>query len=190
MRDDFELTPLANKNPLTNHFDEMRIVEVVDRSFTIMEARKNCLSICREAIIQNLGIELPGISKSSRIGDLAIRWIRPNTWMFEAPYSVLDPLETRLKNFLRDNCSIVEHSDAWCVFDLIGNPCITVLERLCNVDTKNMVSGDICSTRLEHLNCFIICQKEQTEFRIMGPRSAAGSVHNSIITATASGNEF
>ena len=38
MRDDFELTPLANKNPLTNHFDEMRIVEVVDRSFTIMKA--------------------------------------------------------------------------------------------------------------------------------------------------------
>ena len=49
-----------------------------------------------------------------------------------------------------------------------------------------MAKGDISATRLEHLSCFVICKTEQVKFRIMGPRSAAGSLYHAIYTTAIS----
>jgi len=115
-----------------------------------------------------------------------LRWIRQNTWLIEEPYSEIDKLEKKIKDNIGNFASVVNQSDEWCLFDLTGPHCIKVLERLCNVDVERMAKGDISATRLEHLSCFIICKTEQVKYRIMGPRSAAGSLYHAIFTTAIS----
>mgnify|MGYP006112434671 CR=1 FL=1 len=181
-----EITPLGSNSPHSDYFKGLNILEVANRSLVVLSARRERETELVDLIKEHLGLNLPDVAKSSCIGDLVARWIRPNTWMVEAPYIGQEILETELKKHVGNVGSVVDQTDVWCLFDINGPHCLNVLERLCNVDTSVMVAGAISSTQLEHLSCFIICKAEQRDFRIMGPRSAAASLRHAIISASVS----
>ena len=181
-----QITPLGGNLPVSFNFEGFNILEVINCSLVVLCSRKDCETKLNKLFKKKFNIGLPSISKSSFSDNLTFRWIRPNTWLIEELYSEIDKLEKKIKNNVGNCGSVVNQSDAWCLYDLTGLHCIKVLERLCNVDVERMAKGDISATSLEHLSCFIICKTEQVKYRIMGPRSAAGSLYHAIFTTAIS----
>lgn len=177
------LTPLNSDYPASNRFDGINITEVNDLSLVILmkrlESQKDFYKLAKNI----LKVDLPEISKSSAHGKRTIRWIRPDTWIIESPYTREGRLETEMKDLFGHTATVIGQSDAFCLFDLEGSHCTEVLTRLCNVDSSKMKKGDISATRMEHLSCFLVCKKEEQQYRIMGPRSAAASIQSAIISA-------
>tara|TARA_X000001036_G_scaffold401045_1_gene405836 strand:- start:1402 stop:1968 length:567 start_codon:yes stop_codon:yes gene_type:complete len=181
-----QITPLGGNMPHSFDFEGFNILEVINCSLVVLCSRKDCETKLDKLFKKKFNIGLPSIAKSSFSDNLILRWIRQNTWLIEEPYSEIDKLEKKIKDNIGNFGSVVNQSDEWCLFDLTGPHCIKVLERLCNVDVERMAKGDISATRLEHLSCFIICKTEQVKYRIMGPRSAAGSLYHAIFTTAIS----
>ena len=181
-----QISPLGGSIPFSFNFEGFNILEVINCSFVVLCSRKDCETKLNKLFKKKFNIGLPSIAKSSFSDNLILRWIRQNTWLIEEPYCEIDKLEKKIKNNVGNLGSIVNQSDEWCLFDLTGFNCIKVLERLCNVDVERMAKGDISATRLEHLSCFVICKTEQVKYRIMGPRSAAGSLYHAIYTTAIS----
>ena len=181
-----QITPLGGNTPYRFNFESLSILEVFNCSLVVLCSRKNCETKLNDLFKKHFNLELPSVAKSSYSGNLTLRWLRPNTWLVEEPYYEVDMLEKKIKKNVGIFGSVVNQSDAWCLFDLNGPCCPKILERLCNVDIDSMAEGDISSTKIEHLSCLIICKKEQVEYRIMGPRSAAGSLYHAIYTTAVS----
>ena len=85
-----------------NRFDGINITEVNDLSLVILmkrlEPQKDFYKLAKNI----LKVDLPEISKSSAHGKRTIRWIRPDTWIIESPYTRDGQLETEMKDFLKN----------------------------------------------------------------------------------------
>lgn len=104
--------------------------------------------------------------------------------MVEAAFETHEDIVAALRPAFGDSASITEQTDAWVRFDLTGTGLAAVFERLCALDVRSMQPGDATRTVIEHLGTYVI--RGTKGMTVLGPRSAAGSLHHALVTAARS----
>ena len=142
------LTPLGHASPQTDTIGPITITENVSMALASLATRQG-----RDADVSNaaqtLTITLPTPGHAS---DTAL-WLAPDQWLIEAPFATHEDIVAYLKPAFGDAASVTEQTDAWVRFDLSGPDLHTMLERLCNLDTRAMQPGHATRTVIEHLGC-------------------------------------
>ena len=177
------ITPLGHAVVQTDEHGGVTCAEVTDLALASVAARLGHEKKCATVLKKLLGQAAPGPGKSSMGDPYVAVWMAPDQWMIGAPFGSHENIEDQLKSELMDSASVTEQTDAWCGFDLSGAGVASVMELLCNVNARAMVSGDATRSAIQHLGCFVICGDPNGFFRLIGPRSSAGSLHHAIVTA-------
>lgn len=178
------LTPLGHFEPLTETLGPLTLREVVDTALASLATRRG-----READVAaaaaSLGLPLPSPGRAASGPTFAAFWLGPDQWMVEAPFATHEDISAHLRAAFEGAASITEQTDAWVRFDLAAPDLAPLFERLCALDTPAMEPGHATRTVIEHLGCYVICRTLGL-FTILGPRSAARSLHHALTTAARS----
>lgn len=178
------ITPLGAATARVDRFSSLLITENPDRALVSLSARVDASEAARQKAKEFLDVDLPKPGRSISGPTYSAFWIGPESWMIDAPYEGNKDLARHLKTVFGDSASVVEQTDGWCRFDLAGVSQIAVLERLCNADCGQMDVGAVTRTQIHHLGCFLLHHQEG--FRVICPRSSAGSLHHALMQAAQS----
>ncbi len=185
MHDLIPITPLGGIGAQSQEIEGITIREMPDFAYASISMRLGRKIGFRRAAKKTFGILPPTPGKSAAIkageGLLTIFWTGVDQWMVEAPYATHADLAAQLNKILKDTASVTEQNDGWARFDLKGESCLAVLERLCAVDIAKMHAGAATRTSIEHVGCFLLCREPSQHFSVICPRSFAGSLYHSIV---------
>lgn len=181
-----EITPLGGTDPIINTFEGLVISEVTDRALASLSSRLGKETSLAKVMVSILGESLPDVGKSAGKAGVTAFWMGQDIWMLSAPFGSHENLASIVKLIVGNTGSLAEQTDGWCRFDLAGERCHDVLERLCNANSRSMQAGDVVRTQLEHLGCFVWCTETNGSFAVICPRSSAGSLHHALVTAARS----
>lgn len=176
------MTALGGTTAREDTVGSVTLTEKPDIALASVAARMGHEEACRGHLKDVLGA-VPGPSKVQLHDPEAGFWMGPDAWMVGAPFATHEDLAHQLKARFGETASITEQTDAWVCFDLRGAGMEDVMERLCAVDIRTMRTGDGTRTVIDHLGCFVLRRDPSDWVRILGPRSAAGSLHHAVITA-------
>lgn len=180
------ISPLGEHEPHVDAFTGLLIREVTDRALASLAARQGQEEAVKSAAASFLGGALPEPASWTESGDFAAWWMGPDLWMVSAPHDSHELLAGELKSAVGEAGSVVEQTDGWCRFDMEGNRCFDVLERLCNANIRTGKAGEATRTSMEHLGVFLLCHEPGQHYSIVGPRSSAGSLHHALAAAAQS----
>lgn len=186
MHDLVPLTPLGGDSAQSETIRNVTISEMADFAYASMAMRLGRKTGFQRAAKKATGISPPPPGESAAIkvgkGMLTIFWTGADQWMVEAPYASHFDLAAQLGSTVKDNASVTEQNDGWARFDLTGDDCVSVLERLSAADSAGMQAGAVTRTTIEHLGCFLLCRKAATHFSVICPRSGAASMYHALLT--------
>lgn len=181
------ITALGGTTARIDDFDGLRISECPDWAYASLAFRLRQEEAAAAAAKQFIGADLPDVARCLKKEPFSVFWMGPHQWMIEAPHATHELLESEVKKAVGETASVTEQTDAWTRFDLEGKHCHDVLEIQCNADTRMMEEGYATRTLIGgHIGAFLICRKKDTHFSIIGPRSSAGSLYGSLVTAARS----
>ncbi len=178
------VTPLGFDQPAVVTIGPVTITEVVDvalASLAIRRGRTGDVTTAAEA----LGLPLPEPGRAGTGPIWSAFWLGPEQWMVEAPFDSHEDIVAHLRSVFGDAASITEQTDAWVRFDLTGTDLAALLERLCVLDPARLEPGAATRTSIEHLGCAVV-RRAKDVLSVMGPRSAADSLHHALVTAARS----
>ncbi|WP_342076111.1 sarcosine oxidase subunit gamma [Yoonia sp. SS1-5] len=182
MHDLRPLTALGGQTTQVDTFDNVTIAENNGLALASVAARLGREKPCHTALKKLLrDVPLPG--RAVLHDPEAGFWIGPDQWMIGAPRDTHELLADMLKDRFGDAASITEQSGAWVCFDVMGPAMPDLCERICAVPIRKMVAGDAQRTMIHQLACFVIRRQDEDHIRILGPRSAAKSLHDALIAA-------
>jgi sarcosine oxidase subunit gamma len=177
------ITPLGGASAQIDSHGTATCTEVTDLALASVAARLGHEKACAAALKTILGTDAPGPGKSAMGDPYTAVWMGPEQWIIGASFSTHEDIEDQMKAALKDAASVTEQSDMWCGYDLSGTGLQSVMELLCNINIRAMAPGDATRTAIHHLGCIVVCGDPDGFFRIIGPRSSAGSLHHAIVTA-------
>ncbi|MCA3448082.1 MAG: sarcosine oxidase subunit gamma [Rhodobacter sp.] len=174
------LTALGHPDLVVVTIGPVTIAERTDVALASLAARRG-----READVaaaaQAIGLPLPGPGCHATGPVWSAFWLGPGQWMVEADFERFEDIVAALRPAFGIAASITEQTDAWVRFDLAGDDLAAVFERLCALDVRSMQPGHATRTVIEHLGSFVI--RGRGGITVLGPRSAAGSLHHALVTA-------
>jgi len=177
------LTALGHPDPKVVTIGPVTLAERTNVALASLAARRG-----REGDValaaQALGLPLPGPGGHAAGPVWSAFWLGPDQWMVEAPFEMHEDIVAALRPAFGDSASITEQTDAWVRFDVTGTDLAAVFERLCGLDVRSMQPGDATRTMIEHLGTYVI--RGTGGMTVLGPRSAAGSLHHALVTAAQS----
>ena len=180
------LTPLGNVEPQSVKIGTVTIAEVVGFSIASIARRLGKKTAFDKASKKAFGIPLPTPGHAELSDSKTLIWTGLEQWLFEAPSETHEDIVQMLKPEFKESGSITEQSGGWCRFDLDGDDCVELLQRLSALDSESMTKGDASRTIIEHIGVFIVCREHGKCFSIYGPRSSAESLHHSLSNAALS----
>lgn len=177
------LTALGKTVPVIKKIGGITISENPDLAIVSLSARMGTEQDLQNLLKPLLGAGLPGPGQAQFAEDITAIWVGVHQWFLMASLSDHPDYADEINNFVTDAASVTEQSDGWAVFDITGDNLVPLLERICNLNSKAMSSGDATRCLIEHLGCLIICRESVRNFTILGPRSSAASLHHTFVTA-------
>ncbi|MEM7521449.1 MAG: sarcosine oxidase subunit gamma [Pseudomonadota bacterium] len=176
------LTALGASTPRSDLHGGVTLTENTGTALASFAARSGSEAKAASTLEGFVGAKppLPGLSSTG--GTIGALWIGPEQWMVTAPHDTHEDLAAQLKAKAGDAASVTEQNDAWCRLDLEGPDLADVFERLCPVNLRAQTGGEATRTTIEHLGCILVCHGAQSA-SVLGPRSAAGSLHHALLTA-------
>lgn len=181
MHDLEPLTPLGSAEPIVEHYGPITLTEVTDAALVSVTARLGREAETESLLARMLGGSSPQAGHLSG-SDMAAFWMGPDQWMVEAPIAAFEDLAAHVAVLAMGAASVTGQTDAWCRFDLTGDGLADVFERLCCANTRAFTGGEAVRTTIDHLGCFLVCRAPGA-VSVLGPRSAAGSLHHALVTA-------
>jgi sarcosine oxidase subunit gamma len=139
-----------------------------------LAARRNDDGRVRAAVAELTGAPPPGPGRIAGAGEVEALWSGQGQWLLLAPYAGDAILADRVKNIVGTAGSVTEQSDGWVCFRLTGEGVVDLMERICMLDVATAVPGFATRTVLHHVSAFVI--RDADGWRVLGPRSAAGSL--------------
>ncbi|MGB1920242.1 MAG: sarcosine oxidase subunit gamma, partial [Candidatus Puniceispirillaceae bacterium] len=141
MHDLVPLTPLGGDSAKSEIIKGVTISEMPDFAYASMAMRFGRKTGFQRAAKKATGISPPPPGESAVIkagrGLLTVFWTGVDQWMVEAPHAGHADLAAQLSGTLKDNASVTEQNDGWARFDLQGENCVAVLERLSAADSAS-----------------------------------------------------
>ncbi|WP_424974769.1 sarcosine oxidase subunit gamma [Dinoroseobacter sp. S124A] len=176
------LTALGGRTPRVDTVGHLTLTENPDLALASVTARQGQEAACQHHLVALLDA-VPAPGRATERADEAGFWIGPDAWMIATTLARDADLAAALKQRFGESASITEQTDGWVVFDLQGEGIVAAMELLCPVDLRRMDPGGVQRTTLDHLGCFVWWRGQEAGLRILGPRSAAGSLHHALLTA-------
>jgi sarcosine oxidase subunit gamma len=177
------LTALGHPDPVVVTIGPVTIAERADVALASLASRRG-----REAEVaaaaQAIGLPLPGPGCHAAGPVWSAFWLGPGQWMVGAAFATHEDIVAALRPAFGPAVSLTEQTDAWVRFDLAGDDLAAVFERLSALDVRRMQPGDATRTVIDHLGTYVI--RITDGMTLLGPRSAAGSLHHALITAARS----
>lgn len=180
------LCALGAATPRIETVGSVRISENPGIALASVAARPGAEDDMAAAAAALLGEALPSVAKRAGAGPFRAIWVGPGQWMVEAPFETHEDLAKIIKAKLGSTASVTEQTDAWVRFDIGGVDTTAVFERLCSLDISTMPTNSVARTTIHHLGCFIVRPETKTSLSLLGPRSAAASLHHALTTAARS----
>ncbi|MCP1337846.1 sarcosine oxidase subunit gamma [Futiania mangrovi] len=173
------LTPLGGAAPRIDRIGAISIAEVADLALVSLAVRAGQENALAEAAASFLGHPLPGPGE----GAARAFWAGPGQWMLHGRGAEHANLAARVKAAVGGSASVTDQSDAWAAFDVEGKTVAEMLARLCNLDAARMPAHAASRTLVEHLGCVVLCEVPARRYLVLGPRSAAASLHHALTAA-------
>jgi len=177
------LTALGHSDPMVVTIGPVTIAERTDVALASLASRRG-----REgdvaAAAQAIGLPLPGPGRHAAGPVWSAFWLGPDQWMAGAAFATHEDIVAALRPAFGDSASLTEQTDAWVRFDLAGDDLAAVFERLCALDVRAMQPGDATRAVIDHLGTYVI--RGTDGMTVLGPRSAARSLHHALVTAVRS----
>ena len=186
MHDLAPLTALGATEARIDVIHGLTIREMPNIALASISTRPGKEAAFKRAVKAATAIALPAPGTSASASGMTIFWMAQDQWMVEASHDRHENLAATLATAIKANGSVTEQNDGWARFDLEGDDCCAVLERLSAADSLAMTKGAATRTAIEHLGCFLLCRKAAKHYSVLCPRSAAASLHHAIITAAQS----
>lgn len=177
------LTALGHPDPTVMTVGPVTIAERTDVALASLAARRGRAGDVAAAA-RTIGLPLPGPGRHAAGPVWSAFWLGPEQWMVEAGFETHEDIVAALRPLCGDSASITEQTDAWVRYDLTGTDLAAVFERLCALDVRSMQPGDATRTVIEHLGTYVI--RGTDGMTVLGPRSAARSLHHAVVTAVRS----
>lgn len=177
-------TPLGNLQPETVTIGPVTIAEVTSFALVSVATRRGRAADFAVAAGAS-GIPLPTPGRFANGAPFAAFWIGPDQWMVEAPFATHEDIAAILSSLFGGAASITEQTDAWARFDVTTADPPALFERLCNHDLRRHGPGSATRTVIDHLGCYLLFRSSQS-VSVLGPRSAARSLHHALVTAVRS----
>lgn len=175
------LTPLGATDHRVDTIGTRTLNEMVDGALASVAARLGQEAAASALIADFIGVDAPGPGRATS-GDVAAFWTGPDQWMVEAPFATHEDLAAQISARAGGVASVTEQTDGWCRFDLSGTDLAEVFALLCPLDYPSFTGGEATRTSIDHLGCFVVCRTPD-HASVIGPRSAAGSLHHALLTA-------
>ena len=175
------ITALGGSEPRIDTIGAATCREVPQVALASVTARLGKESQTKTALKKAVGMAAPAVGHVAT-KTLTAFWVGPDQWMVEAPFDRHEDLAAQLKTQTKDHASVVEQTDAWTRFDVSGENVLSVMELLCNLNTRQMADDTVSRSSIHHLGCFVR-RIAPDQFGIYGPRASAGSLHHAIVTA-------
>jgi sarcosine oxidase subunit gamma len=189
-------TPLGGTVARDDQIGTLRITEWPNTALASVTMRKGKSVTFRRAALDAFGAEPPAggagmlLGAGSASDHIAVIWMGPDQYLveteIEAEQNASISLASRLAERFAQSASITDQSDAWVRFDIEGDDCVAMLERLSAADSRTMKPCDAVRTPIHHMGCILVCRATKTRFSIFGPRSSALSLHHALTSAAAS----
>jgi len=180
------LLPLGGDAPRVDTFDGFVLSENAGLALASLACRHGRAADFASATQALFGIAMPGPGRYVSAPPYGLIWTGPEQWFVEAPFASHEDIARILKDGLRDTASVTQQTDGWARFDVEGVRIADVFERLCALDMRRMQTGEATRTLIEHLGCLVICREAVRRFSVLGPRSAARSLHHALVSAATS----
>lgn len=180
------LLPLGGDAQQIDTFDGLTITESAELALASLACRQLRAAQFASASQALFGMAMPGPGKVASAAFYGVIWTGPEQWIVEAPVATHGDIANILKAGLGDAASVSEQTDGWVRFIAHGPRLADVFERLCALDIRRMQTGEATRTLIEHLGCLVICRESQRQLHILGPRSAARSLHHALVSAARS----
>lgn len=180
------LTALGGDRPHRDSIEGLAITENPDLALASVAGR-----LGRDADLAGLaqgffGFEMPAPGRMLEAPPWSAFWTGNAQWMIEAPFASHENIARIVKDALGDAVSVTEQTDAWARFDVSGKSAADMFERVCALEVRSMETGTANRTMIEHLGCFVLCRAAGETFSVLGPRSAARSLHHALVAAARS----
>ena len=175
------LNALLGAEPLRDSIGAVTISENAGVALASLATRRGQADRV-EAVAKGLGLDLPGPGWASHSVPYSALWLGPDQWLIMAEGDADQDITATCETAFGSAASITEQTGGWVCLDVSGPALPALFERLCALDTAAMKPGHGTRTVIEHLGCYVICVGIG-EFRVLGPRSSAASLHLALTTA-------
>ncbi|MDB2390128.1 sarcosine oxidase subunit gamma [Alphaproteobacteria bacterium] len=182
MHDLAPLYPLGGHSPSIDVYDQITLTENADFAYASIAAYTGCKDKLNKNAAKTIGLSLPSPGQMTNKADMTAIWSGPDQWMIEAPIHSHETMADHLSRKLTGIAAVTEQNDSFVRFDLKGELCVDVLERLCAVNSRQMPHNTATRATIEHITCFIL-HRSTGYFTILGARSSANSLHHNIINS-------
>ena len=179
------LTPLGARSARVDKIGALEIREVVDQALVSVSARLGQADLTKASAAAKLGLVLPDVGQSTVATPFAAFWMGPDQWMISADHNTYELLAAEVKSALGSVVSVVEQTDGWCRFDVSGVTVCDLFERLCNAPVRQMATGAVTRSSVEHVGAFI-WRLSGDSLAVIAPRSSAHSLHHALAAAALS----
>jgi len=176
-----EITALGKSEAISLEIGPFSLKEVTNTVIASYSFRKGSEKLAKKNIEKFVDDRLADIM-SCNFGNISSFWVGPEQWFIEAKSTDQPDLAQELNKISKGTASVTEQTDAWCRFDLSGDYLEKPFSLLCNVDVPSFTGTEITRCQIDHLGCFLIC-RDLKYFTVLGPRSAAGSLHHAIVNS-------
>jgi sarcosine oxidase subunit gamma len=173
---------LGGPTPRIDRIGAVAIRENPDLALASVTARRGHEAALPERMREAFGIALPPVGQFAAAAPLTAFWMAAEQWMVEAPYATHPDLHRRLETGLAPLASVTEQSDGYALFDVEGEGCLALFERLCNADIRRMPTGAVVRSTIEHMATFILCREQGRSYGLRGAGSSAISLHHALVT--------
>ncbi len=177
-------TALGAQSAQQDVIGTLSLTEVPDVAIASVAARKGHEAACAKTLQKLLGATPPGPGEMTGTTPYAAIWMAQDQWLLCAPLHSHEDIASLLKEEFGADASITEQTDGWACFDISGAAMHDMFERLCPAPVRSMQTGHATRTTIHHIGCYLMCQ--DGAFRVMAPRSSAGSLYHALIEAARS----
>ena len=177
MTDLTPLTPLGGTSACVDTIGSVTITEITDRALASVAQRKGENATKG---FKALGFDAaPAVCTMTEANGSRAWWMGPDQWMIDAPFDKSGHWARKVKDAMGNSASVTDQTEGFCRFDLSGNGCLAVLERLCGLDVHSMETGAAQRTQIHHMACVVL--KTDGGWSLLGAHSSAGSLHHALL---------
>ena len=177
MTDLTPLTPLGGTTARVDTIGSVTITEIADRALASVAQRKG--EDATEGFKAFGFGAAPAVCTMTEANGARAWWMGPDQWMIDAPFDQSGHWARKVKDAMGNSASVTDQTEGFCRFDLSGDGCLSVLERLCGLDVQSMEAGAAQRTQIHHLACVVL--KTDAGWSILGAHSSAGSLHHALL---------